>query len=182
MKTQLKLEPYPYLEYYDFFSQEELTAILDQANQYDEIDRYLNISNTDEKFFMSMQDKAWSIADNYNVLKEHTVYPHNRYSSDPADCYFKIHLKKLKPGFSYPIHADSHTKHMTTVFYIGETGKGTDIYDNDQNWHSNITWEQNKGYSFIPHVHSHHSYEHPADFSESRITIMFLYQSKYFYD
>ena len=179
---QLSLEPFPYLEYFNFFTDQELEQILNQSNRAEEIDQCLSLSNTDKDFFVLMQDKAWTIAKDYNILLEHTPHPHNKTSAKPEDCYFKIQLKKLKPGFSYRIHADSHTKHMTSVFYISDTGKGTDVYDNDKNWHSNITWKKNKGYSFIPHVHSYHSYEHPIDFIEPRITIMFIYQNKRFYN
>ena len=191
MITTLHNDPFPHVVYEDFFNNDELEILkplIDETskklgNQY--INKKHGIYNE------LLQDKAYDIVmPVFEQLKEITPYPSTQYSTAPEDTFFRIKIWALEPGFTHTaspdgtgIHCDDSWKQMTTVVYLSNKSAGTHLYrsNKQEDYAKTIDWEFNKGHSFISSKDSWHNFEHPKEFNESRVTLMFLLANKRYY-
>lgn len=168
--------PSPYAVVTDIFDTRDLQTFQQIASQAPMGDSW--IENKD------MDQYAWKLY--------HQIYPTlDRKTQDRNNClecstdasFFRIQIKKLEPGFKRNrIHTDSDWKQFVTVVYLDGQGLGTKLYDsNEGDPVQVIPYVHNTGYSMIPNATSWHDFDHSADFTETRTTLMFILANRGFY-
>ena len=98
------------------------------------------------------------------------VLPHRPYETLRLDWYWSVQ----KGPFEYKIHAEDTKKVLSVVVYLGDNGRGTDLYNPDKSYYGEVEWKPNRAFIFAGSDVTWHSYRTNAD--EKRITLNgFLY-------
>lgn len=173
------LSPYSTIE--KVFDEEELKEMLEFVDTFQSGDHWLHAGH--EPFVM-LQDKAWEIFNDVYPDLKGTPDKLNNMKVSENDSFFRIQLKRLRPGFERNrIHRDSDWKQLVVVIYLSTEGEGTTLYkENDPTTKiKTIPFKQNTAYAHIPCDKSWHDFSHPSKYDKDRITIMFLLAHKRYY-
>jgi len=88
------------------------------------------------------------------------------------------------PTYTLPIHPDKGYKIFTLQIYIPHSDEnlGTDIYDQDKQFHSRIKFEKNNGYCFMPSrvdPISWHAYTQPIKAMRQTVVVNLFDKEQY---
>jgi hypothetical protein len=116
----------------------------------------------------------------YNNLYDITPNKHYKELIRLKEAIFIPSIGCVPPNIHHPIiHTDAYWKAMSTIYYISEYGTGTPLYDNQQNFITEIEWKQGRGYSFIPCKTSYHTYGNKTNYN--RLTLVINLTTKKLY-
>jgi hypothetical protein len=100
--------------------------------------RSMNIANKIAKVPLKDLSSVPLIDQYLNLL------PHRPYENFKHDWHYSVQYK----GFKYPIHQENSKKILSVVIYIGENGRGTDLYNPDKTHWGEVEWKPNRAFIF----------------------------------
>jgi hypothetical protein len=175
--------PFPHLIFKNAIDISMLSRIKQEFEYAKHGDYYVNADCCELNSYL--QNYAWeNLYLQRKELEKITKNIKNNLPCNKNDSFFRIMIKVMDPGtIHHSIHCDADWKQLTTIIYISDNNTGTKFYKTRQSdsFDKEVEWEINKGYSFIPSLHSWHNFENDLKFKEKRIVLMLTLCNKTYY-